>query len=73
MEGKTHYERIIGGTSEDKETAEKELQSIFEERSEKLAEYEIEKTPEDLEVLNKTESIVNRIIFNTCGAVLKID
>ncbi|MEK7581844.1 MAG: hypothetical protein AAB488_00725 [Patescibacteria group bacterium] len=70
MEGKTSYEqikRIIGGTQEDKEAASRKLQTVFEERSGKLAEYEIEKSPEDLEILNKTESIVDRIVSQYGG------
>ena len=51
MEGKTHYERIIGRTQEEKEIASRELQTAFDERSEKLAEYEVEKSPEDLEIV----------------------
>lgn len=67
MEGKTHYERIIGGTPEEKEVASMELQAIFEERSEKLAEYEIEKSPEDLEILKKTESVIDRMVAQYGG------
>lgn len=62
MEGKTHYEKIIGGTQEEKEVASKELQDTFDKRSKELAEYEIEKTPEDLEILKKTEVIVDSIV-----------
>jgi len=67
MEGKTHYERIIGGTQEEKDVASKELQTAFEERSEKLAEYEIEKSPEDLEILRKTEAIIDRMVAQYGG------
>ncbi len=67
MEGKTHYERIIGGTQEEKEAASQELQSAFDERSQKLAEYEIEKSPEDLEILRKTETIIDRMVSEYGG------
>lgn len=67
MERKTHYERIIGGTKEEKEVASKELQATFNERSEKLAEYEIEKSPEDLEILKKTEPVIDRIVAQYGG------
>lgn len=67
MEGKTHYERIVGGTAEEKKAASKELQDVFEERSEELAGYELEKTPEDLEIINKTESLVDRIVAHYGG------
>lgn len=67
MEGRTHYERIVGGTPEEKKAASEELQSFFEEPDERLAEYEIEKTPEDLRILNATESLVNRIVSHYGG------
>ncbi len=67
MERKTHYERIIGGTPEEKEVALQELQVVFEERSEELAEYEIEKSPEDLEILKKIESIIDRMVAQYGG------
>lgn len=67
MEEKTHYKQIIGGTQEEKEGASKELQATFDERSKKLAEYEIEKSPEDLEILRKTESIVDKIVAQYGG------
>lgn len=62
MEGKTHYERVIGGTEEEKRAALGELQKWFEERSEKLSGYEIEKTDDDLVLINKAESMVNRLM-----------
>jgi len=53
MEGKTHYERIVGGTEEEKQVASKGLQETFDERSKDLSEYELEKSLEDLEILKK--------------------
>ncbi|MFZ2414909.1 MAG: hypothetical protein WAW33_02870 [Minisyncoccia bacterium] len=67
MEGKTHYERIVGGTEEEKSLASKTLQEAFDRRSKKLAEYEIEKTPEDLEILQKIEVIVDSIVARYGG------
>jgi len=67
MEGKTHYERIIGGTEKEIALASKKLQEVFDERSKKLAEYEVEKTPEDLEILKKTEAIVDSIVARYGG------
>jgi len=67
MEGKTHYERIIGGTEEEKQVASKELQETFDERSKDLSEYELEKSPEDLEILKKTEAIVDSIVARYGG------
>jgi len=62
MEGGIHYERIVGGTEEEKKTASKELQDIFDERSKDLSKYELEKSTEDLEILKKTEAIVDSIV-----------
>ncbi|MSU54813.1 MAG: hypothetical protein EXS48_03225 [Candidatus Staskawiczbacteria bacterium] len=63
MEGeKTHYEDIIGGTEEEKEEALKDLQAIFDEKSDKVAPYELEKTAEDLEIIEATDIIVNKIL-----------
>lgn len=67
MEGKTHYERIVGGTEEEKEAASKKLQEAFDERNKKLAEYELEKSPEDLEILRKTEAIVDGLVAQYGG------
>lgn len=67
MEVKAHYERVTGGTPEEKEAAFRELQAIFDVRSKKFAEYEVEKSPEDLEVLKKTELIVDRIVAQYGG------
>ena len=61
MEGKTHFEFISGGTDEEKVAAKQELQDLFDEKTEEFAEYELEKTPEDLELITKTESIVDRM------------
>ena len=69
MEGKTHYERIVGGSREEKEKASEELQTAFEERSVDLTGYEIEKSPEDLEILKKTESIVDQMVAHYGGEV----
>jgi hypothetical protein len=62
MEGRTPYERVVGGTGEEKEAALKELQRIFDERSVELAKYELEKTPEDLELLTRTEAAVDGMV-----------
>lgn len=67
MKGKTHYERIIGGTEEEKMVASKELQTEFEKMSAKLAEYELEKNPEDLKIIQKTESIIDRMVAQYGG------
>ncbi len=67
MEGKTHYERIVGGTEEEKALAFQKLQDIFNERSVQLTEYEVAKTPEDLEILKKTETIVDNIVVRYGG------
>lgn len=67
MEGKTHYEQIIGGAQEGKDSAREELQAAFNEPDKRLAEYEVEKTPEDIEIIKKTESIVDKMILRYGG------
>ncbi len=67
MEGKTHYEKIIGGTEEQRQRALRILQEIFEERNEELSKYEIEKSPEDIEILKKVESIVDKMVLRYGG------
>lgn len=67
MEGKTHYERVVGGTQEERATALTELQGIFEAGTKRFSEYELEKTPEDLEILNKVETIVDKIVAQYGG------
>ncbi len=67
MEEKTHYKRIIGGTQEQKQDAFKKLQNLFDEGNEKIDEYELEKSPEDLEIIKKTELIVNKIVSQYGG------
>ena len=67
MPEKTHYERIVGGTQEEKEVAFKMLQDIFEMRSEKMTQYEMKKSPEDLAILQKTESMVNEFVLRYGG------
>lgn len=64
---KTHFEQVIGGTEEEKKVALDKLQKAFEERSEQLAEHELEKTPDDLEILNKTEATVDKIVAKYGG------
>lgn len=70
MEGKTHYEHIVGGTEEEKEIAYKELQEVFYKRSKELTEHELEKSPEDLEIIRKTEASVDGLVVQY-GGVLK--
>lgn len=67
MEEKNHWERIVGGTQKEKEVASKKLQAIFNARSETLAEHEVEKNSEDLEILKKTESVVSKIVAQYGG------
>jgi hypothetical protein len=67
MEGKTHFERIVGGTEEENKVASKKLQDIFEERSKELSEYELQKSPEDIEIIKKTEAVVDSIVVRYGG------
>lgn len=64
---KTHFEHIVGGTKNDKEEAAKVLQEYFEGTYRKLANHQIEKTSEDLEVLKITESLVDEIVTQYGG------
>ena len=47
MEGKTSFERVVGGTEEQKEAVRTELQKTYDVSDRKLSKYDIEKTPED--------------------------
>lgn len=67
MIGKTNFERIVGGTKNDKEEAAKTLQEIFESKSARLGDRQIEKSAEDLEILRITESLVDEIITQYGG------
>jgi len=66
---KTHYERIIVGTEEEKHVALKELQRLFEEKPDSLVEYESEKTPEDIELINRVISIVGQMVEKYGGDI----
>src|SRR3989338_3274570 len=61
-ERKTHYERVMGGTEAGKEAAFRELERLFEEKDEGLAEYELEKTEEDKEVIGQTTALVDEMV-----------
>jgi hypothetical protein len=63
MEGKTHYERIVGGTKEERKIGSQKLQDIFDGKSDRLSKYEIEKSPEDLEIIKKSEAFVDSMVL----------
>ena len=68
MEGKNHhYERIIGGTQEEKDEVSVKLQTAFETPDKGFAEYEIKKLPEDIEFIQKIESAIDEIILRYEG------
>lgn len=67
MEGKTHFERVVGGTEKEREDSAADLQRVFEKGNKRFSEYQLEKTPEDLEILNKTETIVDKIVAQYGG------
>ncbi len=67
MEGKTHFENIVGGTQEEKNEILYELQKTFETRSEKLTKYELEKTIEDIGLIKNTELVVDKIVSQYGG------
>lgn len=65
--GTHHYKQIIGGNQEETESVSTELQELFDEKHEKFAENELEKTPEDIEILTKIESIVDKMVAQYGG------
>jgi hypothetical protein len=61
------YERIIGGTEEERRDAFDTLQQMFNEKPEDFAQFELEKTQEDLAVINKTVETVDEIVASYGG------
>lgn len=61
MEG-THNFEIIGGGEKEKKKVSDRLQEEFDNRYAKLEKYEMEKTPEDLEILKKVEERVDETV-----------
>lgn len=62
MEGEHHFERIVGGTEEEKYAAWNELQRMFESKNEQLQKYELEKTEEDLEIIEEATATVDTMV-----------
>jgi hypothetical protein len=63
-----HYEHIVGiQTEEEGAEAEDRLQGLFESKPSDIDEFELEKTPEDLEIIKITESIVDQIVLKYGG------
>lgn len=69
MEGKTHIEKIVGGNEEERSVAARVLQETYELKSKWFSKLELEKTPEDMELINRTETIVNDIVAQYNGDV----
>ncbi len=67
MEKETHYNRIVGGTEEDQAEVAERLQNVFDTKSESLAQYELEKSPEDIELIGITQRIVDTIVTQYGG------
>lgn len=67
MIGETNFERVVGGTKQEQEEAAQVLQEFFEGEYRKLADNQIEKSPEDLEILKATESMVDEIVTEYGG------
>lgn len=67
MEKETHYNRIVGGTEEDQVEVAERLQNTFDRKSESLAQYELEKSPEDIELIRTTQRIVDTIVTQYGG------
>jgi hypothetical protein len=72
MGEKTHYERVIGGSPEEKEVAIEDLQGVFDEADSELSQYELEKTEDEIEILKHTEAIVDRMVRYWGGNVKAI-
>ncbi len=64
MKEGSHFERFVGGSESDKRKAREKLE---ENKSEDLSKYELEKTPEDIETIKKTEATVNEIVTQYGG------
>lgn len=62
MESEHRFERIVGGTQEEKWAAWNELQRLFESKSEDLQKYELEKTEQDVEIIEETTAVVDQMI-----------
>lgn len=69
MEGKTHYERVVGGKEEERKAASKELQNLFNEKREDFSKYEIKKTPEDLKIIEIVETAVDDMVLGYGGVI----
>jgi hypothetical protein len=66
------FDRIIGGTDMDKAGASIELQELFDLKNEMLEKYEVEKTPEEIILIEKTITIVDRMVTQYGGTVGKL-
>jgi hypothetical protein len=67
MEKETHYNRIVGGTEEEQTKVAERLRNVFDRKSESLAQYELEKSPEDIELIGITQRIVDTIVTQYGG------
>lgn len=67
MEGKTHFERVVGGDEESRALAHKDLQEFFDFKTKRFEGYEVEKTPEDIEIINKVMALVDRTVLRYGG------
>jgi hypothetical protein len=61
MEGRHSFDNIIGGTPEERESAEQYFQKRSDEKSERILQYEIEKTPGDKEIIERTMVYVDQV------------
>lgn len=63
-----HYEHIVGTqTDEQSREANEMLQELFEIKPLDIDEFELEKTPEDLEIIKITEAVVDKIVLKYGG------
>lgn len=67
MEGKTHFERVVGGNEKDKESARRVLQEMFEDSPKQYEKYELEKTPEDIQIIDAVVMEVDKMVADYGG------
>lgn len=72
MENRDYFERIVGGSEEERAKVKKDLQELFNAPNQKLAEFQLEKTPEDLETISRIESLVDEMVTKYKGNPIKV-
>ncbi len=68
----TPFERIIAKTDDEKNEAHSELQKFYDVSDNKLEEFEVEKTPEEIEVINLAQETADNIVRRYDGKVRSV-